>query len=231
MSMPGDAGKDAVPLLGDTVEELALALTSRVLDARPQESRVVPLLLDVAEGPAPNQTLQPSPPLGDAPVTAPVVLAPVSAQTVAGPTGEVALAVPHLASQMVSAPVPAIVPSSSMPPPLQTSSATSMNPIVKLQPPTPQNSQEAAEYQLTTLLQMPAPCVTAPPLPCQEPPPVPQAASTTRSRSRSPVPPPSELRRSPRIRRSPSPGAPVTAMKRQADISEENPAAKKRRED
>lgn len=108
-------------------------------------------------------------------------------------------------------------PSSNMPPPPIPSS--SQVPQVNLLPPTPNTSQEAAEYGKTTLLEVP--------VPSSEPSSIPSPLPTPRSRtrSRSPVLDPSQIRRSPRLT-SPAP-APAPLGKRPATNDLEEPAAKK----
>ena len=99
---------------------------------------------------------------------------------------------------------------SDMPPPPPPTSSQSM-PSVQLLPPTPNTSQEAADYTPTTLLDVPAPILPG------------SLPSTSPTRSPSPA---SELRRSPRL----ASALPGTSHKRQASESLVEPAAKKKKE-
>lgn len=98
-------------------------------------------------------------------------------------------------------------PSSTMPPPLQPTST--QIPAVNLLPPTPNTSQEAATSGPSTLLVVPEPSLPA---------------RHSRSRSRSPAPDASQLRRSPRIL------SPVPGSKRPPSDPLEERAAKKPRD-
>ncbi|KAF8810582.1 hypothetical protein BYT27DRAFT_7253570 [Phlegmacium glaucopus] len=111
------------------------------------------------------------------------------------------------------APVPVEMPAPPAPIP-------SAPPTVTLQPPTPQTSQEAAALNPTTLLVIPP----NPLGPAAEP-------TRSRSRSRSPVPPITELRWSPHLQSlAPEPIAGPSG-KRPGDPLINEPAPKKRRED
>jgi hypothetical protein len=86
---------------------------------------------------------------------------------------------------------------------------------VNLLPPTPNTSQEAATSAATVLLEVPAP---------QSSTDLTNDRSIRRSRSRSPAPDPSQIRRSPRLA-SPAPGT-----KRPASEGLEEPPTKKAKE-
>ena len=98
------------------------------------------------------------------------------------------------------------------PPPLPSSTQIEDIPCVQLLPPTPNTSQEAANYATTTLLDVPAQSSSGP------------SPINTQSRSPSPAP---DLRRSPRLV-SPSPGL---SHKRQASDALVEPAGKKKKKD
>jgi hypothetical protein len=111
---------------------------------------------------------------------------------------------------------------SDMPPP--------PTPTVTLQPPTPQTSQEDENSTPTVLLQVPVTTSGADQIGAdniQGPP-----GGKSRSRSRSTSVAVSERRRSPRIHsRSPTPTPSSVPAKRSADISKEEPVAKRPREE
>ena len=94
-------------------------------------------------------------------------------------------------------------------------------PAVQLLPPTPQTSQEVANYAPTTLLQVLVHGDTAPALP-----PSPHSPAICHSRSCSPAPDVADLRWSPHLAQSPV-LALAPAPKQQADTDIEEPAAKK----
>jgi len=206
------------------VEELEdrLACTNKLFKLLSKQGERAPVPV-----PAPKPQPVPGPSASSPPAPPPApALPPPRSPPPPPPIAPLEQITPTPALPAVSMPAPVIpVPITDMAPPSLPSSlqATFDIPAVQLLPPTPQTSQEAANYAPTTLLQVPAHGDAASALP-----PSPHSPTIRCSRSRSPAPDVADLRRSPRLGQLPVP-APVPAPKWQADTDIEEPVAKKQR--